>query len=179
MSANFVAAGIARISDDNDEYGVTTGVVNDQEAKGVLQTIAKSEDTICLSEPEVITTNGRQTQMSATQSVFVGGTNMEIGVRLSMTPHFLTNVSMFHLRLVATLNQLTGEVLQPDVETVAITNQIYLLPDQTLYLGKDVSSGWLPGMTNALSGPRKLLVFVTPSVVDTSGNPLSFASTNQ
>jgi hypothetical protein len=122
----------------------------------------------------------RQTDMCVAQAVPVHGTNANVGVNLDLTPIFSTNASAFDLHLVAELSQLTGDPAQPDLQTVQITNRAALSPGQTAVLAKEIpKDGWLPQATNIPAGPRSLLVFVTPQVVDARGKPVNFPPSNQ
>jgi hypothetical protein len=86
---------------------------------------------------------------------------------LYVLPYFSTNSSTFDLTLSAELKQLAGDLSQPDVQTIQITNQMSLLPGQTAILEKEIpGGGWLSDATNIPAGPRVLLMFVTPTIVD-------------
>jgi hypothetical protein len=89
-----------------------------------------ASDVETISEPEVVTVNGRQTELRATQSVPVDGTNADVGASLDMTPYFSTNSLTFNLDLGAKLTQLTGDPSQPGVQTIEAINQVTLSPDQ-------------------------------------------------
>jgi hypothetical protein len=62
---------------------------------------------------------------------------------------------------------LTGDPSQPELQAIQITNRIVLSPGQTVALETEIpNGGWLPEFTNILAGPRSLLIFVTPALVN-------------
>jgi hypothetical protein len=94
-----------------------------------------------------------------------------------MTPYFLTNSLTFNLDLGAKLTQLTGDPSQPGVQTIQATNQVTLSPGQTFVFAEPIpSGGWIPDSTNIPAGPRSLLIFVTPTVVDEAGNRIDLST---
>jgi len=159
--------------------GVHAEIMSEESFKNAYKVLAESPDALLLASPRIINSNGRQAQMAVLSPVIVAGTNVNVGASLEIVSTFSTNSATFDLWLNATLTQLTGEISQPDVETISITNQITLPLGQSLFLEKEISSGWLPNMTNAPVGPRKLLIFITPTVVDDRGNKLSYSPSNQ
>jgi RNA polymerase sigma factor (sigma-70 family) len=162
------ALGIAWMS---DAQGNRTGLLTEQQFEVILKVFQSASDVESIAEPEFVTSNGRQVQMRASQPVAINGTNFEIGPTLDVVPNFSTNSSIFDLKLIGLLTQLTGDPAQPGVQAVVATNQVTLAPGQTVVLEKDLpSGGWLPGSTNIPPGPRSLLIFVTPHVVDSIGN---------
>jgi cell division protein FtsL len=168
-SEDLGAMGIAWMS---DTQGNKTGLLTEQQFKVIREAMQGASDVETIAEPEAVASNGRQTQMRISEPVTINGTNGEIGASLDVVSYFSTNSSTFNLKLVALLTQLTGDPLQPDVQAIVTTNQITLAPGQSVVLEKDLpSNGWLPGSTNIPSGPRSLLIFVTPQVVDSRGNP--------
>jgi RNA polymerase sigma factor (sigma-70 family) len=170
-SEDLGAMGIAWMS---DAQGNKTGLLSEQQFKVIREAMQGASDVETLAEPESVTSNGRQTQMRASQSVPINGTNIEVGTSLDVVSYFSTNSSTFNLNLIAQLTQLTGNPSQPDVQTIQATNQVTLIPGQTIVLEKELpSGGWLPASTNVPAGPRSLLIFVTPQVVDLRGFPKS------
>ena len=115
--------------------------------------------------------------MRAADVVSVNGTNTLIGPILDLIPTFSTNSSLVDLKLLAQLNQLNGNPVQPEVQSVIFTNRATLTSGKTIVLEKDL--GWLPETTNTPAGPRSLLVFVTPHVVDLAGNLMNFPPHSQ
>ena len=151
---NLQALGIGWMSDSR---GNKAGLLTEQQFKVVHETLHGASNVELISEPEVITLNGQQTQMSVTRSVPVDGTNMNIGASLGATSFFSTNSCTFNLNLDTELSQLTGDPSQPDVQTIQATNQVTLSPGQTVVLETAMASGgWLPNATNIPAGPRSL-----------------------
>ena len=160
--------------------GGKTGLLTEQQFKIINQALQGASDVETLAEPEAVMSNGRQTQMRATQSVSVGGNPVEVGSMIDVVPHFSTNSSTFNLTLIATLVQLTGDPSKPGAQTIQAVNQVNLSPGQTVVLENEIpSGGWLPDSTNMPAGQRSLLVFVTPTAVDEAGNRINFPPTNQ
>jgi hypothetical protein len=160
--------------------GGKTGLLTEQQFKTINEALQGAGDVETLAEPEAVMSNGRQTQMRATQSVSVGGNPVEVGSMIDVVPHFSTNSSTFNLTLIATLVQLTGDPSKPGAQTIQAVNQVNLSPGQTVVLENEIpSGGWLPDSTNMPAGQRSLLVFVTPTAVDEAGNRINFPPTNQ
>jgi RNA polymerase sigma factor (sigma-70 family) len=157
-----------------DAQGNKTGLLTEQQFKVIFEAMRGASDVESLAEPEAVSSNGRQTQMRATQSILINGTNVEVGAILDVVPNFSTNSSTFNLALIAGLIQLIGDPPQLSVQTIVATNQVTTAPGQSVVLEKDLpSNGWLPGSTNIPVGPRSLLIFVTPTVVDSRSFPKS------
>ncbi len=168
------------VSWSSGAQGGKTGLLTEQQFKIIREALQGASDVETLAEPEMTTLNGRQAEVSATQSIPVGGTNANVGASLDETTYFSTNSSTFDLSLGARLNQLTGDPSQPGLHTIQITNQVNLSPGQTAVLENEIpSGGWLPDSTNMPAGQRSLLVFVTPTAVDEAGNRIKFPLTNQ
>jgi hypothetical protein len=160
--------------------GGKTGLLTEQQFKIINQALQGASDVETLAEPEAVMSNGRQTEMRATQLVSVSGEPVEVGPTIDVVPHFLTNSSTFNLTLIATLVQLTGDPSKPGAQTIQAVNQVNLSPGQTVVLENEIpSGGWLPDSTNMSAGHRSLLVFVTPTAVDEAGNRIIFPPTNQ
>ena len=173
----------------SEAQGVKSGLLAEEQFKTIMEALQGASDAETISEPEVVTLNGMQTEMRTTQSVngmqterttqsvTVDGTNTDVGASLDMTPYFSTNSLTFNLDLGAKLTQLTGDPSQPGVQTVQATNQVTLSPGQTFVFAEPIpSGGWLPDSTNIPVGPRSLLVFVTPTVVDEAGNRIDLST---
>jgi RNA polymerase sigma factor (sigma-70 family) len=176
----------------SEAQGVKSGLLAEEQFKTIIKALQGASDVETIGEPEVVTSNGRQTEMRfagstnemqtvpTTQSVSVDGTNTDVGASLDMTAYFSTNSLTFNLDLGAKLTQLTGDPSQPGVQTIEATNQITLSPGQTFVLAEPLpNGGWLPDSTNIPVGTRSLLVFVTPTPVDEAGNRINFSPTNQ
>ena len=163
-----------------DVQGCRTGLLNEPQFKIIREALQGASDVERISEPEVTTSNGRQSEVSATRSVPVGGTNANVGASLDETTYFLTNSSTFDLNLNAKLSQLTGDSSQPGLQTIQVTNHVTLSPSQTVVLTTQIpNGGWLLDSTNMPAGQRSLLVFVTPTAVDQAGNRINFPPENQ
>jgi len=161
-------------------HGGKTGLLTEQQFKVIKEAFQGASDVETLAEPEVTTSNGRQTQMRATQRIPVDGQPVEVGPSIDVVAHFLTNSTTFNLSLAATLVQLTGDPSKPGTQVTQVTNQVALSPDQTVVFENEIPSyGWLPDSTNISAGPRSLLVFVTPTAVDQFGNRINCPPSNQ
>jgi type II secretory pathway component GspD/PulD (secretin) len=149
---------------DNDNR---MGLLTEQQFKLFNETLQGASDANVISAPQVITINGETATISVTRSIPVDGTNVNTGTSLDVTPYFSTNSSTFELNLNAKLIQLTGDPSQPVVQTLQLTNHVFLQPGQTVVLEKEIPpGGWLDNPTNATAESRSLLMFVTPEVVN-------------
>jgi RNA polymerase sigma factor (sigma-70 family) len=162
-----------------DAQGNKSGLLTEQQFKTISEALQDASDVKVINTPRVVTINGETATISMTRAFPLfpaGDTNASssvnytnIGTSLNVSPNFLTNSSMFTLNLNAKLTQLTGDSLQPDVQTIQLTNQLTLSPGQTVVLEQEIPAGmWSPDLTNTSSGSRSLLVFVTPTVVKDS-----------
>jgi RNA polymerase sigma factor (sigma-70 family) len=168
------------VSWSSDTQGGKTGLLTEQQFKIINQALQGAGDVETLAEPEVVMSNGRQTQMRATETVSVDGQPAEVGPSIDVVAHFLTNSLTFNLSLAATLIQLTGDPSKPGAQTIQAVNQVNLSPGQTVVLENEIpSGGWLPDSTNMPAGQRSFLVFVTPTAVDEAGNRINFPKPNQ
>jgi RNA polymerase sigma factor (sigma-70 family) len=138
----------------------------------ILKTLKENQVLHLIGESQVTTRNGGSANASMFKAVSVNGTNAQVGEFLGLTPYFSLDSSTFTLNFMAQLNQLTGDPSQPTLQTIQTpTNHVNLFPDQTLVLQQDIpAGGWLLDETNTSEGPRTLLVFVTPTLIDASGN---------
>jgi RNA polymerase sigma factor (sigma-70 family) len=168
-SEDLQAFGVSWMSDAG---GGKTGFLTEQQFKTINEAMQGASDVNVISVPQIITFDRGQARVSATKAFPVGGTNASVGTSLDVTPYFSTNSSTFVLDLNAQFTQLTGDLSRPDLQTVQATNQVTLSPGQTVVLEKEIPpNGWMPDFTNITVGPRSLLVFVTPQVVDSRGFP--------
>ena len=152
--------------------GGKSGVLTEEQFKALTEAMQGASDVIIMGVPRMTTLNGGQGRISQTQAVQVSGTNANVGVSLNVTSFFSTNSPTFDLHLVAELTQLIGDPSQPTVQTTQTTNISSLFPGQILVLEKEIpNGGWLPDSTNLPAGPRSLLVFITPKVVDARSFP--------
>lgn len=152
--------------------GGRTGLLTEQQFKTINEALQGASDVTLISAPQITTFNGGQAVVSTTHSLPVQGTNANIGVTLNLTPAFSTNSLTFNLNLAACLTELTGDSSRPGLQTTQLTNQLSLQIGQTAVMEQGIpAGGWLPDQTNTPAGPRSLLVFVTPRVVDSRGQP--------
>ena len=156
--------------------GPDTSLLSEQQLAVVIAAL-RNRDANLISESQVLTLSGRQADAAVIQAVPIDGTNANIGAMLDVLPFFSSNSSIFTLNLAAQLSQLTGDPSQPGVRSIQASNQVNLAPGQTAALKADLPpGGWLPDSTNMLSdGPQNLLVFVTPTLVDESGNKVQIS----
>jgi type II secretory pathway component GspD/PulD (secretin) len=150
--------------------GSRTSVLSAQKFEALNDAMREASDVHVISAPQVVTFSGRQARLSVTKAVPLKGTNANVGASLDVIPYFLADAFAFDLHVTAELSQLTGDASTPVVGIRQATNRTTLLRGQTLVLANEIpSAGWLPDLTNVTAGPRSLLVFVTPRVVDTHG----------
>jgi type II secretory pathway component GspD/PulD (secretin) len=158
--------------------GGMTGLLTAKRFKVILEALAGASDVEIMSEPEIVTANGRQTDLRSMQPVSIGGTNAEVGTSFEVIPYISTNSNSltFDLSYTAKLNQLTGDPSQPGIRTIEASDQVTMIPDNNTFFFEEAipSGGWLPGSTNLPVGPRSLLVFLTATVVDAAGNRVKF-----
>jgi type II secretory pathway component GspD/PulD (secretin) len=144
-----------------------TGLLTEQQFKIINQALQGASDANIISTPRAVDINGEPASISVTRAVSVSGTNVNTGTILEVTPYFSTNSSTFDLSLNAKLIQLTGDPSQPVVQTLQLTNHVFLQPGQTVVLEKKIPpGGWMDDPTNATAESRSLLMFVTPQVVN-------------
>jgi RNA polymerase sigma factor (sigma-70 family) len=179
ITTSFVTAPDATVESIMKDFSAPE-VPTDAGSKEFRDLIAKYPDAKILNSPRVISANGMEADMSVSRSASVHGTNASVGIDMDVTPYFSTNSSIFNLNLIAKLNQLTGDPSDPDLQTIQVTNQLTLpLGDTAVLQQKIPGDDWLPDSTNTPTGPRSLLMFVTPTVVDDRGNLLNFPPPNQ
>jgi RNA polymerase sigma factor (sigma-70 family) len=151
--------------------GGKAGFLAKQQFKIILKALQEATDVEELAEPEATTIEGRQTQIRATSFFGAFGQKVEVGPILDLQCYFSTNSSGFNLNLIPSLIGMTGDSSQPKFQVLETTNQMSLAPDQTAVVQMEIPPGtWLPDFTNAPTGSRSLLVFVTPDLIDPSGN---------
>ena len=137
----------------------------------VLKTLKEDRSIQLINMAEITTLNGREAKVLLTQPVPIGGTNANVGATMDVVPFFSTDSSTFTLNLIAELNELTGVASRPGTQTLLASNHVNLFPGQTAALQRDIPpGGWLPDLVNIPDEATKLLVFVTPTIVDAKGN---------
>lgn len=151
----------------SDTHGNKLGLLSAQQYKSILQAMKGASDVNLMNSPHVISLNGETAAMSVSRAVPLAGTNADVGITLQVTPFYSTNSSTFDITLNAKLRELTGDPSTPDLQTIQITNQINVTAGQIAVLEQDLPhGGWWPDSTNVSEGPKSLLMFVTPAVVN-------------
>lgn len=146
--------------------GSDTSLLSDQQL-AVVEAAIRNKDVDSIGAPKVLTSSGMEAMFSAGNPVLIDNTNANIGLNISVLPYCSSDSPVITLNLAAKWNQLTGDESQPGMGTTEISNQVSLVPGQTVVLKADMpGSGWQLG-SNALAvtEPRNLLVFVTPNLV--------------
>lgn len=153
--------------------GTDASLLSEQQFGTVISELQARKADL-LNEGEVTTLSGRQAQFQVADTVPINGTNFEVGPLIDVVPFYSSDSSMFTLDLIAMLNLLTGDTSQPGFVTTQMSNQVSVLPGQTVALRADLPAGGWESDSKALwNGPRELLVFVTPKLIDASGNILA------
>jgi len=153
-----------------------TVLMDDQQLKMMLEDLKIVEGMELLSQPRISTGNGAQASLSTTRQVSMGGTNVSIGESLMVNPHYSDDSRKITLDIAAKSNRLIDlsraqDESQLDLQTTTITNSMMVLDGQSLLLRKDVQDkGRGVGSTNLLSGPKSILVVLTPQLVRADGN---------
>ena len=155
--------------------GPDTSVLSEQQF-AVVGAALRNNDVDLISECQVTTLSGREAATQVTDNFPIAGTNADIGEMLDTLPYFSTDSSLFTLNLAARFNQLTGDPSNPGMLTAQMSNQVSVSPGQTVVLKGEIPAGaWMPRTGDnvvvplAPDGPRNLLVFVTPKLVDGRG----------
>ena len=103
-------------------------------------------------------------------------TYTNVGASLDVLPHInpASASFAFDLELMASFTQPNGDPSKPGVQRTEASYNVTIVAGQTVVLAKDIpTGGWLPDHTNAVAGPKSLLVFVTPVAVDAAGNAVT------
>jgi hypothetical protein len=151
--------------------GADTSLLSEQQFGFVISALEARKATL-LNEGEVTTLSGRSASFQVTETIPINGTNFELGPVLDVMPFYSSDSSIFSLNLTAMLSQLTGDASQPGVATTQMSNQVSVFAGQTVALKAVLPAGdWLPDSKALGDGPRELLVFVTPTLIDAKGEP--------
>ena len=151
--------------------GNGASLLSEDQLRGFNKWIEQDATIRIITAPKIVTMNGREARVGFGQPVAANGTNVDLGSGLDVTPYFSPDSSSFTLNLAAHLNQLTGNPSQPILETIQATNEVNLLPSQTVVMMAKISSAGIPGDTSGLPNrPGALLIFVTPTLIDDVGN---------
>ncbi|HLX70515.1 MAG TPA: sigma-70 family RNA polymerase sigma factor [Verrucomicrobiae bacterium] len=155
--------------------GPDTSVLSEQQFAAVAATL-RNNDVNLLRESEITTLSGREAQLNDIVPKDHSAANVEFGNVLDMVPYISSDSSTLTLNLAAKLIQLTGDPSNPGVVTTQVSNQVSLVPGQTVVLKADLPRGaWLHrGGDNSVwptspDEPNELLVFVTPKLVESKG----------
>ncbi len=151
--------------------GNAADFLSEEQWQGFNELMKQNEKIRIVAESSVVNLSGREAHASFGRPVTFDGTNVNIGAILDVTPYYSTNSSNFKLDLCARLNQLTGDPSQPILETIQATNQVNLLPSQTVVMLTKITSAGIAGDASDLPNrPGVLLTFITPTLIDESGN---------
>ncbi len=151
--------------------GSDTSLLSGQQF-AVVEAAIRNKDVDAISSPRVVTSSGLEARLSTAKPVLIDNTNADIGLNMSLLPYCSSDSPVITLNLAVKLNQLTGDISQPGMTTTEISNQVSLVPGQTMVLKTDMpANGWLSDSNApAATEPRNLLVFVTPKLIDSVGN---------
>lgn len=158
------------------------GPFSDQQIELVDKALDQAAGAQLIGSPQVVTLSGRESVVSVTAPApaSINGTNADVGVSLDVTPFYSLDTSLFTMNLAAKLSQLIGDPSQPGLQTIQLTNQVTLVPGETVMLkGQIPADGWLPDLKDLPEGPHELLVFVTPYLIDAAGNNLAPSNTDR
>jgi RNA polymerase sigma factor (sigma-70 family) len=155
--------------------GNEASLLSDEQLERAAKKWLEDGDIHLIGSSQITTLSGREARASVIQSVPVdGGTNAEVGEIVDVVPYFSADSSIFTLNLLAELRQLIGDPSRPGVQTLQTSNHVNLFPGQTTVLERDLPpGGWLPDSAKLPDAPAKLLVFVTPTLIDEAGNRVS------
>jgi cell division protein FtsL len=154
--------------------GGQMGYLETPQIDTLLGALTDVSNVTVLGMPEVQSINGQEVSMSMTKSFQLNDlTETNLGEIVEARPFYSTNSSTFDLSFDAELKQLTGDAAQPMVQVVEITNEVTFAAGKTLVLEQSIPPGsWSPDATNMPPGPRDLLIFVTPTAVDSRDLPI-------
>jgi hypothetical protein len=151
-------------------FGGTTGgdgtsLLSKEQLDRILK-LMDDGDLDKLEEAEVTTLNGRQANYHITQPTSVADFEAGIGQTVDVVPYYSIDLSIFKLTVLTQLIKRTDDPSHP-VQTLVTSNQLTLFPGQTTALEQDLPPGIsLPETPNIPEAPGRLLVFITPTVVE-------------
>jgi hypothetical protein len=97
------------------------------------------------------------------------GSYTNVGEIFNAKASYSAESSNFDLNFKFELKDLTVDPSLPTVQTITMTNNATFAAGKTFAFEQPLSAGsWLPDETNFGTGPRDLIVFFTPQVVDLS-----------
>jgi hypothetical protein len=148
-------------------------LLSKEQFEAVQKSMQEDKDTVhLLGEQEVTLFSGHQANVSTIEPVPFNGTNVNIGALLDVVPYYSPDSAMFTLNVAAQMNQLTGTADSPILETMQASNQFNLFPGQTAALKTKIPSGkWLSDDSGAPIESGNLLIFVTPTLGQSTGKP--------
>lgn len=155
-----------------------TGLLTDSQFRTVLKALQQVEGTVSLSDLQVTTLSGRQAQVSSVESISLVDGITNTGPVLEVIPVYATNSHTIQLELTAELRELIDmspqrDSSQPGIQFTATTNSVSVWDGQTVMLYRKIPDRGrrLSGASaNMVAGPRGLVVFVTPTIIDSAGN---------
>ena len=172
----------------NSTAGQFTGILNDANMRTILHSLESRKDVEALVEPEVMrTTSGRQTRMRATSEVEADIVNdvvvvvkgpKEIGSALDVVPCVLSDDCTINLTLIPSLTELltssnsVSKVL-PEFRVRQVVTTLNLRDGQTAVIGGLPEKDYVNGKETtdkSKASDTELLVFITATIVDPSGN---------
>jgi RNA polymerase sigma factor (sigma-70 family) len=151
-------------------------LMDDREVRSMVEALKNVSGTEFLSEPRIQTANGAPASLAATQQVPWNGTNVNVGETLHVEPHYSTNSDVITLDFAAGLTRFIDISIQQDesqrvLQTATITNSTSVVSGQSILLRQDLEDqGRVIGSTNTATGPKSLLLVITPTLVRDDGS---------
>jgi Zn-dependent protease with chaperone function len=171
-----------------------TGILTEPQFRVVLRALEQRQGVEVLSTPSVTTMSGRQAQIRVQDLMAVvtgtqagGGTNVPTtatvacGPVLDVVPTVLADGVTIQLKLKASVTEFLGydptppgaaTVPQPRFRERQLQTTANVWEGQTLVLGGPVVGAAGTGTNSAAGASKKLLLFVTPTLIDPAGNRL-------
>lgn len=171
-----------------------TGILTDPQFRVVVKALEQRQGVEVLSTPSVTTLSGRQAQIRVQDLMTVvtgtqaaGGTNVPTtatvacGPVLDVVPTVLADGYTIQLKLKASVTEFLGydpappgatTVPQPRFRERQLDTTANVWDGQTLVLGGPVVEAPGTDTNSAAATRKKLLVFVTPTLIDPAGNRL-------
>ena len=134
----------------------------------INEALRGASDANVLSSPTVITINGEAAEVEVSRAVQVTSTNYNAGIRMRVDPTYSSRSSTFDMSVSAEFREFAGDPSRPEPQSIVFSNRFNLSPGQTAIFENEIQSrSWAPGFfTNSADEPHSLVVFITPSVVD-------------
>jgi RNA polymerase sigma factor (sigma-70 family) len=150
--------------------GGTMSLLSPQQFNTINEALKDASDVEIISRPRVQTANDVEAELFAGRDVPFGNSHTNLGEIFRVNPHYSTNSPVVELNLNAQISELVDtSALQdgsdPNVRATIITNSVSVLDGQTIVLQTEITGdGQALGSTNLVTGPRSLLVFITPQI---------------